>query len=254
MLQPTDIDVVVFDVLGTLVDEPTGLRTAIHEAIPDADARHAQALAESWQGFVADQQAEIAEGRRAYVDSEVLDAEAAHHVLDDAAALGLPAASGVATTSGTSANPAATHAAGAPSEAVAHLATASRCLPAWPDSVAGLERIAALRPVLALSNAAPTTLLHLAARTGLRWHHAVTAHDVAAYKPAPALYQRAVQVADRPPERILMVAAHACDLRAAQDAGMRTCYVDRPVGDPPTASDHFDAAVAGLDELVAGLR
>lgn len=259
MKQLTDIDVVVFDVLGTLVDEATGLRTAIREAIPDADVRQVQTLAQDWQRFVADQQTEIAEGRRAYVDSEVLDAEAALHVLDAAAALGIPVAPDVTTTPdiatapGASADLAATNEVGAASDSVARLATASRRLLPWPDSVAGLERIAARIPILALSNAAPTTLLHLAARTGLRWHHAVTAHEVSAYKPAPALYRRAVQVADRAPERILMVAAHAWDLRAAQDAGMRTCYIDRPVGDPPTASDRFDASVAGLDELMTSL-
>ncbi|WP_448712891.1 haloacid dehalogenase type II [Microbacterium profundi] len=223
-----DVDLVVFDVLGTLVDEPTGLRTAIREAFPHADASEVRSLAESWQRHIADQQIEIAEGRRAYVDSEVLDAEAALAVIDAATALGVAAAS----------------------HPIARLATASRRLPPWPDSVNGLERIAARLPVLALSNAAPTTLLHLAASSGLHWHQAVTAHEVAAYKPAPALYQRAVEVADRSPERILMVAAHAWDLRAAQDAGMRTCYIDRPVGDPPTASDRFDAMADGLDELV----
>ncbi len=231
MMQLADVDVVVFDVLGTLVDEPTGLRTAIRAAVPHADVRQVRSLAESWQRFVAREQTEIAEGRRTYVDSEVLDAEAARHVLDDAAALGVVAQP----------------------DALTHLATASRRLPPWPDSVAELERLTARLPVLALSNAGPTTLLHLAAHSGMRWHHAVTAHEVSAYKPAPALYERAVQVADRAPERILMVAAHAWDLRAAQKAGMRTCYVGRPVGDPPTASDHFDLTVAGLDELIPSL-
>lgn len=31
-----DIEVVVFDVLGTLVDEPGGIAAAIREALPDA--------------------------------------------------------------------------------------------------------------------------------------------------------------------------------------------------------------------------
>lgn len=231
MLQTTDIDVVVFDVLGTLVDEPTGLSSAVREAISDADAEQVRSLTERWQRFISDQQAEIAAGARAYVDSEVLDAEAARSVLDAAASMGIATAS----------------------DADTRLATASRRLPPWPDSVAELGRITRRLPVLALSNAAPTTLLHLAARTGMRWHHAVTAHGVAAYKPSPSLYRRAVHVSGRPPERILMVAAHAWDLRAAQDAGMRTCYVDRQVGDPPTASDRFDLTIAGLNKLLPDL-
>jgi 2-haloacid dehalogenase len=34
---------------------------------------------------------------------------------------------------------------------------------------------------------------------------------------------------------------------------MRTAYVERPVGDPPTSSDVFDGGFGGLDELVAVL-
>jgi 2-haloacid dehalogenase len=52
---------------------------------------------------------------------------------------------------------------------------------------------------------------------------------------------------------MLMVAAHAWDLRGAQAKGMRTAYVQRPGGDPPTNSDDFDWRFGGLDELVTEL-
>jgi 2-haloacid dehalogenase len=35
--------------------------------------------------------------------------------------------------------------------------------------------------------------------------------------------------------------------------GMRTAYVRRPVGDPPTSSDAFDWRFDGLDEMVTAL-
>ncbi|MGO2746515.1 haloacid dehalogenase type II [Microbacterium sp.] len=228
-LQLPDIDVIVFDILGTLVDEPTGIRTAIHETLPTAGAETISALAEHWQRHIAEQQSRIADGARPYVDSEELDAEAADIVLGLAANIDLPAAT----------DP----------DARRRLASASHRLPPWPDSVTELTRICARFPVLALSNAAPTTLLYLAAHTGLRWHAAVSADDVHAYKPAPEPYRRAIEIADRPADRILMVAAHAWDLRAARDAGMRTCYVDRPVGDPPAPDDHFDLSVSGLTTI-----
>ena len=50
-----------------------------------------------------------------------------------------------------------------------------------------------------------------------------------------------------------MVAAHAWDLRGAQAVGMRTAYVERPVGDPPSATDSFDLFVRSLDELATSL-
>jgi 2-haloacid dehalogenase len=50
-----------------------------------------------------------------------------------------------------------------------------------------------------------------------------------------------------------MVAAHAWDLRAAAQAGMRTAYVARPDGDPPADTDAFDIRAADLDDLHARL-
>ena len=49
------------------------------------------------------------------------------------------------------------------------------------------------------------------------------------------------------------MAAHAWDLRGARAVGMRTAYVRRPVGDPPTASDAFDRECDALVGLVAEL-
>lgn len=46
-----------------------------------------------------------------------------------------------------------------------------------------------------------------------------------------------------------MVAAHAWDLRGAAAAGMRTAYVERPNGDPPSAEDSFDFTATSLAEL-----
>jgi 2-haloacid dehalogenase len=147
----------------------------------------------------------------------------------------------------------ANHAGLADPATIARLATAGRRLPPWPDSVAGLERLARQFPVLALSHASRTALLRLNAHAGLRWHQALSSEDVRAYKPAPEVYQHAIDTAGCPPERVLMVAAHAWDLRGAQARNMRTAYVQRPVGDPPTSSDVFDGRFNGLDELVTAL-
>ncbi|GHE78479.1 haloacid dehalogenase [Amycolatopsis deserti] len=218
-----DIEVVVFDVLGTLVDEPSGLRAAIREAVPGAGDE----LLELWQEHIEREQDRIGRGERAYATSEVLDTEAARLVAGRA---------GVT-------DPAV----------VARLATAGQRLPAWADSVAGLERLSRRFPVVALSNASHAALLRLNAHAGLRWHQALSSEDVRAYKPAPEIYQHAIDTAGCAPDRVLMVAAHAWDLRGAQAKGMRTAYVHRPVGDPPSEGDAFDLRVDGLDELIAAL-
>lgn len=160
-----DIDAVVFDVLGTLVDEPSGLRTEIRAAVPGADDDIAQELLAEWQRHIAFQQQQIAQGHREYVNTEIIDAEAAQRVAERA---------------------------GIDDEAViARLATAGQRLPPWSDSVVGLERLAHQFPVLGLSNASRTALLRLNAHAGLRWHQALSSEAVLAYKPEPEVYQLA---------------------------------------------------------------
>lgn len=227
MAQIRHVEVVVFDVLGTMVDEASGLRAGIREAVPASDDALVGELLTRWQGHVECEQQRIARGHRAYANSEVVDGEAASRVAD--------------------------HAGLTDPVIIARLATAGQRLPPWDDSVAGLERLARRFPVLGLSNAGRTALLRLNAHAGLRWHQALSAEAALAYKPAPEVYQLAIDTVGCPPERMLMVAAHAFDLRGAKASGMRTAYVQRPVGDPPTASDDFDWRFDGLDDLVTAL-
>lgn len=219
------VQTVVVDVLGTLVDERQGLHAEISLAAPWADEAFVDRLVTSWQAYVADQQRLVVEGRRGYVEASTLDAEAAELV---------------ASQAGT-----------ADPQAVRRLASARRRLPAWPDSADALTRLARRVTVVALSNAGTADLDRLRRHAGLRWHHAVSSDDARAYKPAPRLYARAVDVAGGRPEGTVMVAAHTWDLRGARAAGMRTAYVHRPGGDPPRPDDVLDAQLDSLTQLAA---
>ncbi|GAA3768768.1 haloacid dehalogenase type II [Streptomyces coacervatus] len=218
-----EIDAVVLDVLGTLVDEPAGIRAGIRALDPSLDEPHIARLFSRWQQHIDREQRRILDGVRPYVTSDTLDREAARMVAD-AAGVDDPAA-------------------------VEALALSGRRLPPWADTVAGLARLAERFPLIGLSNASRTALLGLNAHAGLRWHQALSAEDARTYKPDPAVYRLAVTVSGRPPQRLLMVAAHAWDLRGAQGLGLRTAYVARPVGDPPTPSDRFDLHAEDLADL-----
>ncbi|MFI9354772.1 haloacid dehalogenase type II [Streptomyces lydicus] len=222
-MSESEIDAVVFDVLGTLVDEPAGIRAGMRALAPTLDDPGIEQLLSLWQQHIEREQRRILDGARPYLTSDALDREAAGLVAD-AAGVDDPAA-------------------------VAAMALAGRRLPPWPDTVAGLARLAGRFPLIGLSNASRTALLGLSAHAGLRWHQALSAEDARTYKPDPAVYRLAVTVSGRPPERLLMVAAHAWDLRAAQDLGLRTAYVSRPVGDPPSSSDRFDLYADDLADL-----
>jgi 2-haloacid dehalogenase len=225
MLVNADIDLIVFDILGTLVNEPAGLRDAIRELAETGGADHLDDLVAVWQSHVADQQRKMLDGHRPYDDTDVVDREAAELV---AAKCGVTDAA-----------------------AIDRLATAEQRLEPWPDTIEALGRLAEHFPVVGLSNASRATLTRLNAQAGLRWHYLLSAEDAQSYKPAPEVYRLAVDLAGGAPERVLKVAAHAWDLRGAQALGLRTAYVQRPVGDPPLATDSFDYHAAGLAELAA---
>mgnify|MGYP001205242853 CR=1 FL=1 len=223
-------DALVFDVLGTLVDEPAGIRSGIRGLSPSLDDVATERLLALWQRHIDREHAAIADGERPYRNSAALDREAARQVADAAGADG--------TDTGT----------------VEALAASTRRLPPWPDTTEGLARLAERFPLVGLSNASRAALLELNAHAGLRWHLAVSAEEARAYKPSPEVYRLAAEASGRPPERLLMVAAHAWDLRGAQRLGMRTAYVRRPVGDPPAPSDRFDLYADGLADLADQLE
>ena len=224
---PHDIELVVFDILGTMVDEPSGIRRGIEAAVPGIDEPRAGELLLLWQGHVEEQQRAMLSGSRAYADSTVVDVEAATRVAAEA---------GIEDD-----------------DTIRALARAAQELDPWLDSVEGLARIAERHPVVGLSNASPSALTRISAHAGLRWHQVLSAAEVRTYKPHPDVYRLAIANAGCKPERLLMVAAHAWDLRGAQAAGMRTAYVERPVGDPPSAADSFDLYAESLDDLAARL-
>lgn len=220
-----DLELVVFDILGTLVDEPGGLRRSIRELSPVESGDHVDDLVDMWQSYVARQQQKMLDGHRPYADSDVVDREAAELVADKC---------GVTDTG-----------------AIGRLATAARRLDPWPGTIGSLDQLAQKLPVVGLSNASRATLTRLNAHAGLRWHYVLSAEDAQSYKPAPEVYRLAADIVGDAPERVLMVAAHAWDLRGAQAVGLRTAYVERPVTDPPLATDSFDYHAASLAGLVA---
>lgn len=215
----------VFDVLGTLVDQTGSMERRV-TAVAGIDSGAAAEVARRWLGHVAEQERAVVEGRRAFVPSHELDGEALGLLVR--ADLLLP-------------------------DAAARLADASEWLEPWPDSVAGLDLLAAEFTVLGLSNASRRVLAGISTNAGLRWHQVLSSEDARTYKPDQAIYAIANDSAPTGSGTPFMVAAHAWDLRAAAKAGMRTAYVPRPDGDPPGPDDTFDLRAANLLDLHAQL-
>ena len=85
MTSHPDIDVIVFDILGTMVDEPSGIRRGVRALLPNIDDETTSELVAVWHRHVDEQQREVLAGRRPYANSTVIDLEAATRV---AAAIG----------------------------------------------------------------------------------------------------------------------------------------------------------------------
>jgi 2-haloacid dehalogenase len=129
----------------------------------------------------------------------------------------------------------------------------------WPDSVDGLTRLRRRFTTATLSNAGMAAVISVCKHAGLPFDAVLTAELCKSYKPAPAVYQLAVDYLGCAPGQILMVACHKYDLVAARAFGMKTAFVARPLEFGPQASPDvsadpwLDLHVQSLQELAAAL-
>ena len=99
----------------------------------------------------------------------------------------------------------------------------------WPDAAKGLERLHERYITATLSNGNVALLLNMARHGGLRWDTILSAELFHHYKPDREVYVGAADLLGLAPTRVMMVAAHPDDLRAAKKLGLRTALVPRPL-------------------------
>jgi 2-haloacid dehalogenase len=116
-----------------------------------------------------------------------------------------------------------------------HFNRAWHRLKPWPDSVRGLKRLKKNFVVATLSNGNMSLLTNMAKHAGLPWDCIISAELFNHYKPDPETYQGAAKMLDFQRDRVMLVAAHKNDLRAAQQSGLRAAFVIRPKEMPPSA-------------------
>jgi 2-haloacid dehalogenase len=224
-LPATRIDAIVFDVIGTLVDEDAGWAAAAARLAADAGVMDAAELRTTWMQLLDRRMSAVVRGDAPWRPHRELVIDAAREAI--------------------------TSAGGSPSAgALAPVESLDGEYAAWPDVAAATAELRRHRLVAGLSNGDLDALARLANRNAISWDIALSTASAGTFKPAPAAYRYAIEALRIDPARTLFVAAHPWDLHAASEHDFRTAYVARPGAKRPSADDRFDVQVDDLSALV----
>ncbi|KAH8434406.1 uncharacterized protein LDX57_012053 [Aspergillus melleus] len=115
---------------------------------------------------------------------------------------------------------------------------------AWPDAVEAISRLKEQYTMVVLANGTTRLQLDIIRSSGLPFHTLFSSQLLGLTKPDPAIYRKALDLLQVSPHEAAMVAAHAYDLRAAKQVGMRTVYIRRDTEDP---DENMDAVRRDVD-------
>jgi 2-haloacid dehalogenase len=225
-----DVQALVFDVFGTVVDWRAGVAREVRRLLPGVEA---EAFADAWRERYAPSKERVRRGERAWAPLDTLHRESLDALLVEFGE--------------------------DPDEATrAELVLAWHRLDPWPDAIEGLTRLRERFVLATLSNGNVALLVDMAKRAGLPWDAVLSAELFGHYKPDAEVYDGAARLLGLAPERVLMVAAHVDDLAAARGRGLRTAYVYRPHefgpgGAPPVTDVEADLNATSLTDLAARL-
>jgi 2-haloacid dehalogenase len=199
-----------FDVFGTTVDWLSGV-AAEASRLGALNGVHAdwERMALAWRALYMPSMDRVRRGELAWTNFDQLHRMSLDQVLREVGAEGF--------------DPAARE----------ELTRAWERLPAWPDSAPGLERLARSFTVATLSNGNRAQQTALVQFAGLPFQRILSAEDFHHYKPDREVYLGAASALGQEVGEVMMVASHKSDLRAAQAAGMRAAFVERPLEKGP---------------------
>ena len=230
------VKALTFDVFGTVVDwrgsiTREGLKLGKELGIRADWA----AFADAWRAGYQPAMAEVRSGRLPWTNIDGLHRRILDHILDE---------SGLDMLSEPEKN---------------QLNRAWHRLAPWPDAVRGLKRLKKSYLITTLSNGNVSLLTNMAKHAGLPWDCVLSAELFHHYKPDAEAYLGAAAMLGFEPHEVMMVAAHKNDLRAAQRAGLRAAFVQRPLefGDPAKKDlkpeKDFDVNAADFIDLASKL-
>jgi 2-haloacid dehalogenase len=229
-----DLQALVFDVFGTVVDWRSGVaREAAAFLARYAPRADPAAFADAWRRRYQPAMEEIRSGRRLFARLDVLHRGNLEAVLPEFEI-----------------DPDSV-----PPSELDELNLAWHRLDPWPDSIPGLTRLKRRFIIAPLSNGNIRLMLDMAKRAGLPWDAILGAELAQAYKPSPEAYLRSAEALMLEPEQVCLVAAHNSDLAAARGCGLRTAFIPRPTEHGPDQAndlgpeEDWDAVASDLMDL-----
>jgi 2-haloacid dehalogenase len=228
-----DVEIVSFDVFGTLVDWRSSISGELARVGERAGASADwPAVADAWRSRYHPALARVLRGELPYQPLDELHAMMLDEVIEQFELAGLSPADR------------------------AELVRGWYRLAPWPDSVPGLRALRERYLLTTLSNGGIGLLTRLARAAGLPFDCILSAELARSYKPDPRVYRLVPDYFGVPPERVLMVACHPSDLDGARRAGLRTGYLPRPLewgpaGTAPPAPPDADVVAGDLVALAA---
>ncbi len=227
-MTPPDVDALVFDVFGTVVDWRRGV-IRDGEQLTEAKGLDVDwaAFADAWREEYMPSLNRVRRGEIPWQNLDALHRDSLEDLLDRFDVAGLSEAE---TT---------------------HLNRVWHRLDPWPDSIPGLTRLRSDYIVAPLSNGHVRLLTNMAKRAGIPWDLILSAELSGQYKPDEAVYLTAVDYLDCEPGEVMMVAAHDMDLDASREAGLRTAYVHRPHEWGPDHADSVEMPDESAYDIVA---
>ncbi|KAF8884154.1 haloacid dehalogenase [Infundibulicybe gibba] len=208
-----DVDALLFDVFGTVVDWQSSIAKALARAgdahgIVGADWGE---FAREWRAGYSRETQRIAAGGLGSLNVDTMHAELLDQMLNS------PRWAHLASRWGSSVR--------------CNLVQAWHELDGWEDSTDGLYTLKQQKIIATLSNGNVRLLVDMAKYADLPWDTIFSTQLFGVYKPNPKAYLDAAQHLSLPPSRCALVAAHIYDLRGAAAVGMKTIYVRRPTED-----------------------
>ena len=207
---PSGVRALTFDIFGTTVDWRSGVAAEAHRIGARSGVRcDWEKLADAWRALYIPSMDRVRRGELPWTNFDRLHRLSLDQVLREVGAEGFDAA------------------------ARDELTLAWERLPAWPDSVRGLERLARRFTVATLSNGNRSQQAALVRFAELPFQRLLSAEDFRHYKPDPEVYLGAASALGLEAGQVMMVAAHKADLRAAQAVGLRAAFIERPLEKGP---------------------